>query len=29
LLDINLKKLQLIIPWNERDYNIQTSNFFF
>jgi hypothetical protein len=29
LLEINLKKLQLLIPWNLRDYNIQTSKVFF
>jgi hypothetical protein len=26
-LEINLKKLQLLIPWNLGDYNIQTSKF--
>jgi hypothetical protein len=28
-LNINLQKLQLLIPWDPRDYNIQTSKFFF
>jgi hypothetical protein len=28
-LKINLKKLQLLIPWDPRDYNIQTLEFFF
>jgi hypothetical protein len=27
-LEINLKKLQLLIPWARGDYNIQTSKFF-
>jgi hypothetical protein len=27
-LDINLKKLQPIVPWDPRDYNVQTSQFF-
>jgi hypothetical protein len=26
---INLKKLQLLIPWDLGDYNIQISKFFF
>jgi hypothetical protein len=29
LLEINLKKFQLLIPWDLGDYNIQTSKFFF
>jgi hypothetical protein len=29
LLDINLKKLQLFIPWDLEDHNIQISKFFF
>jgi hypothetical protein len=29
LLNINLKKLQLLIPWDLGDYNIQTSKFLF
>jgi hypothetical protein len=29
LLDINLKKLQPIIPWNLQEYNIQRPKFFF
>jgi hypothetical protein len=29
LLNINLQKLQLHIPWDLGDYNIQTSKFFF
>jgi hypothetical protein len=29
MLQINLKKLQLLIPWDLGDYNIQTSKFFF
>jgi hypothetical protein len=29
LLNINLQKLQLLIPWDLGDYNIQTSKFFF
>jgi hypothetical protein len=28
-LNINLQKLQLLIPWDLGDYNIQTSKFFF
>jgi hypothetical protein len=28
-LNINLKKLELLIPWDLGDYNIQTSKFFF
>jgi hypothetical protein len=28
LLNINLQKLQLLIPWDLGDYNIQTSKFF-
>jgi hypothetical protein len=28
-LEINLKKFQLLIPWDLRDYNIQTSKSFF
>jgi hypothetical protein len=28
-LEINLKKLQLLIPWELGDYNIQTSKFYF
>jgi hypothetical protein len=28
LLNINLKKLQPIIPWVPQDYNIHTSKFF-
>jgi hypothetical protein len=28
-LEINLKKLQLLIPWKLGDYNIQTSKFCF
>jgi hypothetical protein len=28
-LNINLQKLQLPIPWDLGDYNIQTSKFFF
>jgi hypothetical protein len=27
-LKINLRKLQLLIPWDLGDYNIQTSKFF-
>jgi hypothetical protein len=29
LLEINLKKFQLLIPWDLGDYNIQTSKFYF
>jgi hypothetical protein len=29
LLEINLKKLQLLILWNLTDYNIQTSKVYF
>jgi hypothetical protein len=29
LLEINLKKLQLLIPCDIGNYNIQTSNFIF
>jgi hypothetical protein len=29
VLNINLQKLQLLIPWDLRDNNIQTSKFFF
>jgi hypothetical protein len=29
LVEINLKKFQLLIPWDLGDYNIQTSKFFF
>jgi hypothetical protein len=29
LLNINLQKLQLLIPWDLGDYNIQTSKVFF
>jgi hypothetical protein len=29
LLDIKLKKLQLLIPWDLRDYNDQRSKYFF
>ena len=29
ILDINLKKLQLFIPWGLQDYNNQRSKFFF
>jgi hypothetical protein len=28
-LEINLKKIQLLIPWDLGDYNIQTSKFSF
>jgi hypothetical protein len=28
-LNINIKKLQLLIPWDLGDYNIQTSKFYF
>jgi hypothetical protein len=28
-LNINLQKLQLLIPWDQGDYNIQTSKFHF
>jgi hypothetical protein len=28
-LNISLQKLQLLIPWDLGDYNIQTSKFFF
>jgi hypothetical protein len=28
-LEINLKKFQLLSPWDLGDYNIQTSKFFF
>jgi hypothetical protein len=28
-LNINLQKLQLLIPWDLGDYNIQTSKFYF
>jgi hypothetical protein len=28
-LEVNLEKLQLLIPWDLGDYNIQTSKFFF
>jgi hypothetical protein len=28
-LEIKFKKLQLLIPWDLEDYNIQTSKFFF
>jgi hypothetical protein len=28
-LNINLQKLQLLIPWDLGDYNIQTSKFLF
>jgi hypothetical protein len=27
-MEINLKKLQFLIPWDLGDYNIQTSKFF-
>jgi hypothetical protein len=29
MLNINIQKLQLLIPWDLGDYNIQTSKFFF
>jgi hypothetical protein len=29
LLDINLKKLEPLIPWDLQEYNVQTPNFFF
>jgi hypothetical protein len=29
LLNINLQKLELLIPWDLGDYNIQTSKFYF
>jgi hypothetical protein len=29
LLNINLQKLQLLIPWDLGEYNIQTTKFFF
>jgi hypothetical protein len=29
LLNINLKKLQPLVPWDLRDYNIQRPKFLF
>ena len=29
LLEINLKKMQLLIPWYLGDYDIQTSKFYY
>jgi hypothetical protein len=28
-MNINLQKLELLIPWDLEDYNIQMSKFFF